>query len=140
LKAAEGKRGFYSLTVPTGGGKTLASLSFALGHLLKNGLRRVIYVIPYTSIIEQTARVFKDILGEAAVLEHHCNFDFSGAESGNGGGGGGGDEGEAAARLKLASENWDARLWLRLPFNSSSRFLRTKARSRASCTTRRKAL
>ena len=91
-KAAE-KPGHFSLTVPTGGGKTLASMAFALDHARLHGQRRVIYVIPYTSIIEQTADVFRGIFGEA-VIEHHSN-----AES---------DPGRESLRSRLACENWDA--------------------------------
>lgn len=97
LKTACEKPGVFSLTVPTGGGKTLASLAFALSHAkhfldTKDAKTRIIYVIPFTSIIEQNARVFRDMLGEDAVLEHHCNFFF--------------DDGNW--KMKLASENWDA--------------------------------
>ncbi|MDF1481830.1 CRISPR-associated helicase Cas3' [Extensimonas sp. H3M7-6] len=91
-KAAE-KPGHFSLTVPTGGGKTLAAMAFAFDHALTHGQRRVIYVIPYTSIIEQTADVFRGIFGEA-VVEHHSN-----AES---------DPGRESLRSRLACENWDA--------------------------------
>ena len=91
-KSAE-KPGHFSLTVPTGGGKTLASMAFALDHALAQGKRRIIYVIPYTSIIEQTADVFRGIFGEA-VVEHHSN-----AEA---------DPGRESLRSRLACENWDA--------------------------------
>ena len=92
LDAAEFQQGLFSLTVPTGGGKTLSSLAFAMKHALKYGLKRIIYVIPYTSIIEQNAAVFREILGDDAVLEHHSNF----------------EPGEEDHRSRLASENWDA--------------------------------
>ncbi len=84
----------FTLTVPTGGGKTLSSMAFALNHAVKYGMERVIYVIPYTSIIEQTAEQFREIFKDA-VVEHHSNVDVS-------------DESSETARSRLACENWDA--------------------------------
>lgn len=92
LQAGELEPGLFSLTVPTGGGKTLASLAFALNHAKNQGKRRIIYVIPFTSIIEQNAKVFRDMLGGDAVLEHHCNFLPD----------------DADWKTRLAAENWDA--------------------------------
>ena len=87
------KKESFRLTVPTGGGKTIASLAFALKHAVKHGMDRIIYVIPYTSIIEQNAQIFRDILGEQNVLENHCNVDYSNSEE--------------FKPMQLASENWD---------------------------------
>ncbi|AEJ20059.1 CRISPR-associated helicase/endonuclease Cas3 [Gracilinema caldarium] len=102
-KGMNEKPGFFSLTVPTGGGKTLASMAFALHHAAEHGLKRVIYVIPFTTIIEQNAKVFKTIFGEGQVLEHHSNFDWEGKKRDNP------DDrtNSALAKLKLAAENWD---------------------------------
>lgn len=74
-KAANFSQGIYSLTVPTGGGKTKSSVSFAIEHSIKHNLRRIIYVIPYTNIISQNAGVLRGIFGEENVLEHHSNMD-----------------------------------------------------------------
>lgn len=97
------EQGLFSLTVPTGGGKTLASLSFALEHAVTHGLRRIVYVIPFMSIIEQTADVFREALASTEdVLEHHASFDWDRASAGND------DEGrDGLAKLRRAAENWD---------------------------------
>ena len=91
-------KGIYTLTVPTGGGKTIASMAFALNHAVKNSMDRVIYVIPYTSIIEQTASVFRGIFGEKNVIEHHSNASYEIDENGST---------EQYRQIK-ATENWDA--------------------------------
>ena len=96
VKEASGPRGFYSLTVPTGGGKTLSSLLWAMKHALRNGQRRIIIAIPYTSIIVQTAAVLKQIFGEENVLEHHSNVDTGQIT----------DE-ELRRKMEMAAENWD---------------------------------
>ena len=89
--------GLFSLTVPTGCGKTLASLAFAMDHAHRYGLKRVVYVIPYTSIVEQTAAVFRKALqNDDAVLEHHASFDWEGL-----------DDTRESERLKRAAQNWD---------------------------------
>lgn len=100
LVAAEETPGLFSLTVPTGGGKTLSSLAFALRHARLHGLRRVIYVIPFTSIIEQTADIFRFVMRPFEdqipdpIVEHHSNLDV----------------GKETRGSRLAAENWDAPL------------------------------
>ncbi len=91
------KTGLFTLTVPTGGGKTVSSLAFALSHARANGLKRVIYVIPYTSIIEQNAKVFRKILGEDVVLEHHSGVLYDIDQEAN----------PKSIRMAQATENWD---------------------------------
>ena len=91
LKRAVDSQGIYTLTVPTGGGKTLASLRYALHHAQKHNLDRIIYIIPYTSIIDQNAQAVREILGEDWVLEHHSNLEPE----------------KQSWQDKLLSENWD---------------------------------
>ena len=104
LAGARLPKGFFSLTVPTGGGKTFASLRFAFAHAREHGMSRVIYGIPYTSIIEQNAQVFREVFGNENVLEHHGALEFDDED------GGAGDRASLTARLRLATENWDAPL------------------------------
>ena len=100
VEQAAQPQGLFTLTVPTGGGKTFTSMAFALEHAKQHGMRRVIYVIPFTSIIEQNAAEFRKVfgeLGEQSVLEHHSTFDDGKLQN------------EATKdKLRLASENWDA--------------------------------
>ena len=91
LKRAVDFQGIYTLTVPTGGGKTLASLRYALHHAQNHNLDRIIYIIPYTSIIDQNAQAVREILGEDWVLEHHSNLEPE----------------KQSWQDKLLSENWD---------------------------------
>lgn len=92
--AAEQAPAVYRLNVPTGGGKTLSSLSFALRHAALHGMKRVIYVIPYTSIIDQTAAEFRAVLGAEQVTEHQSNINPANEDD----------------RNRFATENWDAPL------------------------------
>ncbi len=89
---SEMPKGLFSLTVPTGGGKTLSAMAFALRHALKHGQQRIIYVIPYTSIIEQTSSILAGIFGRENVVEHHSNLNPE----------------KETLRSQLATENWDA--------------------------------
>lgn len=104
LAAGETQPGFFSMTVPTGGGKTLASLAFALAHAEHHRLRRLIFVVPFLTIIEQNAAVIRAAVAEdvwgSVVLEHHSNV---GADSQ------GGPEGQGLreVRQRLLAENWD---------------------------------
>lgn len=97
-KQAELPPGLFSLTVPTGGGKTYTSMAFALDHSIAHQLRRIIYVIPFTSIIEQNANVFREAFGDLAdaVVEHHSAFDDTKLPNN-----------DARDTLKLAMESWD---------------------------------
>lgn len=90
---ADAPVGLFSLEVPTGGGKTLSSMAFALDHALRNGLERIVYAIPFTSIVEQTAREMRAIFGDEAVLEHHSAVDV---------------DPEDDSRRRLLVQNWDA--------------------------------
>lgn len=92
IRMAGEKQGIFSLSVPTGGGKTLSSLAFGLEHAKKHDLERIIYVIPYTSIIEQNADVFRAAVGEDQVVEHHSSL----------------EEEDSTPKSRLAAENWDA--------------------------------
>lgn len=100
LYMSDEEPGFYSLTVPTGGGKTLSSLVWAINHAIKNNKRRIIIAIPYTSIIVQTAETLRKIFGEENVLEHHSNTSIKDADVNE-------TESDYALKIKLATENWD---------------------------------
>jgi CRISPR-associated endonuclease/helicase Cas3 len=99
--AAELAPGVFRLAVPTGGGKTLSGLAFALKHASKHGHDRVIVAVPYTSIIEQTVNVYRGIFGEAAVLEHHSAAKATVNDE---------DARSTQAQARLATQNWDAPL------------------------------
>lgn len=100
LQAAQKDSGVFSLTVPTGGGKTLSSMAFALSHAEIHHQRRIIVVIPYTSIIEQNAAEYRLALGTENLIEHHSNLDTEKYKQRHGE--------EETRRMELASENWDA--------------------------------
>ncbi len=95
-RKADNDNSVFLLDMPTGSGKTLTSMRFALARAIKKNKKRIIYVIPYTSIIEQNARVFKDIFGEDIVIEHHSNFDPERFDPYD------------MEKYELSTENWDA--------------------------------
>lgn len=101
LNAADMQPGFFSLTVPTGGGKTRSVLAFGLRHAARYGLRRVILTLPYTTIIEQNAAVYRKILGPNAVLDHHSAVYEPERKRGE-------ENDEAERKITLAAENWEA--------------------------------
>lgn len=103
-KSVESNANVYTLNMPTGSGKTLCSIRAALKTAIENKKKRIIYVIPYVSIIEQTAKVFEDIFGDVLpVLQHHSNYDFDDDKNE--------DENEITSeKLKRSCENWDAKL------------------------------
>lgn len=101
LNEATKPPGFFSLTVPTGGGKTLSSWAFALRHAQIHGLNRIVYVVPFTTIIEQNAEEFRKVMRlipglpyDRLIVEHHSNFDPK----------------KETAYSRLACENWDVPL------------------------------
>jgi len=103
IGAGARKPGLFTFTAPTGSGKTISSLSFALAHARASGLRRVIYVIPYCSIIEQTQAVFESVFGEGSIVAHYADVEYKTAED---------SPAEERDRRYLAAENWDAPLIL----------------------------
>jgi CRISPR-associated endonuclease/helicase Cas3 len=138
--AAEQNPGLFSLTVPTGGGKTLSGLAFALDHAARWCFHRIVYVAPFTSVIEQNAEVFRTALAPFgdAVLEHHSAFRdeevlrerrMDRGEKGP----------EAKEKLKCAMENWDAPVVATTAVQSSRACSRRLPRGAASCTTSRAA-
>ncbi|MDR1664525.1 MAG: CRISPR-associated helicase Cas3' [Clostridiales bacterium] len=94
LSRAQSPPGLFKLTAPTGSGKTISSLAFALTHANENNLRRILYVVPYNTIIEQNAKVFEDILGPENVLRHNSDAEYK-------------DDSEETQNKKFSVENWD---------------------------------
>lgn len=92
IQSGRQEPGFFSITVPTGGGKTLSSMAWALEHAVKFNKKRIVFAIPYTSIISQTVQVYREIFGESNVIEHHSNIDNE----------------TTSDKSKLSVENWDA--------------------------------
>lgn len=106
LAAGEGPQGVFTLTAPTGSGKTLAMLAFALRHAQKHALRRIVFAVPYVSIIEQTATIYRDLFaptfGEDFVLEHHSLAGLAPDPITDE------EPGEQERRRRLLAQNWDA--------------------------------
>ncbi|MGO3933638.1 CRISPR-associated helicase/endonuclease Cas3 [Rhodopseudomonas pseudopalustris] len=108
-RKAELPRGVFTLNVPTGGGKTLASLAFALNHAKRHQMDRIVYTIPFTAIIEQTAGIFRNVLGDDVLLEHHSAIELDPSKAQNKAGEEYGiDDGARDGKLRLAAENWAA--------------------------------
>jgi CRISPR-associated endonuclease/helicase Cas3 len=120
-RRATADRGLFTLTVPTGGGKTLAPLAFALDHAKRHGLDRIVYAIPFTSVIDQTASIFKGILGDV-VLEHHSAIEEERLRGR-----------EGADKLRLAMEDWAAPVVVTRTCNCSRACSPTGHRVAASC-------
>lgn len=127
--AAASDKGIFRLTVPTGGGKTLSSMAFALDHLRTHGMQRIIYVIPYVSIIRQTVGIFENIFGERNVLGHYSTADH----------GAGGEYGERSP-AELAAENWDKPIVVTTNVQFLSLCTQQPLPAAASCTTLQTAL
>ena len=89
--------GLFTLTVPMGGGKTLTSLAFGLHHARAHGMRRIIYAIPFTSVIDQTAEIFRELFGDDVVLEHHSAIDEEKMKTRS-----------SREKVRLAMEDWAA--------------------------------
>ena len=104
FSAAEDESGLFTLTAPTGSGKTIASLAFALRHAVRRGKRRIIYIVPYNTIIEQNAAEFEDIVGPENVLQHHSNVQYDSKDKPE-------NENkpysEEESRKRYSTENWD---------------------------------
>jgi CRISPR-associated endonuclease/helicase Cas3 len=103
-KSGMRERGIYTLSVPTGGGKTLSSLRFALEHAKKHHLKRIIYVIPYLSILDQTAKNIRAALDDDTdhlILEHHSNIELLEKEDEK-------EQNDTEARYKLLTSRWDS--------------------------------
>ena len=124
-KAAEAP-GLFTLTVPTGGGKTLTSLAFALDHARAHGMRRIIYAIPFTSVIDQTAEIFRKLFGDDVVLEHHSAIDEEKTKTRS-----------SREKVRLAMEDWAAPIVVTTNVQLFESLFSARPRAAASCTTSR---